>query len=334
MTPTELRVYLNRCVAKQLRISIMIWGPPGIGKSSIVNQVAKENNLNFIDLRLSQLAPTDLRGLPVADNGISKWYPPDFLPRTGKGILFLDEINMAPPAMQAIAQQLILDRHVGSYKVPDEWFIWAAGNRKEDRASVFDMPAPLANRFLHLQIESDFESFRVYALENNIHEELIAFLSFCPLLLHQQDPHQPAWPSPRSWEMASMLYKAGLDIAPAVGTGTAAELTSFLRICETIPDFLPILEGKGNKITLPEEPSVKYAVVTGLAFRAGDANQAYNAFAWLDSTVVTAEWMQLYAVNVFPLMRKKGQIGQFASLIQQEPKLQKLLNDYQQLAGW
>lgn len=176
----------------------MIWGPPGIGKSSIVGQIAQENDIDFVDVRLSQLAPTDLRGLPVAEDGISKWYPPEFLPRDGKGILFLDELNMAPPAMQGVAQQLILARKVGSYVVPSGWFVWAAGNRKEDRAAVFDMPTPLANRFLHLEAQPDFDSFKAYALETGVHEQIIAFLSFRPTLLHKIDPQQPAWPSPRS----------------------------------------------------------------------------------------------------------------------------------------
>src|SRR5690349_8039975 len=134
MTPEALSRFLQRLVEHRLMFSTMIWGPPGIGKSSIVAQTAQAYNMEMIDLRLSQLAPTDLRGLPVAEHGISRWYPPEFLPREGRGILFLDELNLAPPAMQGMAQQLILDRRVGNYTVPDQWFIWAAGNRKEDRA--------------------------------------------------------------------------------------------------------------------------------------------------------------------------------------------------------
>ncbi len=113
MTPQELLPYLSRLVEHQLQLSLMLWGPPGIGKSSIVAEVARQHDLQLVDLRLSQLAPTDLRGLPVAENGVSRWFPPEFLPTEGRGILFLDEINMAPPAMQGIAQQLILDRQVG-----------------------------------------------------------------------------------------------------------------------------------------------------------------------------------------------------------------------------
>src|SRR5436190_23864530 len=125
MTPQELRTFLDKLVSNHLFLSTMIWGPPGIGKSSIVAQLAAAHGLDFVDVRLSQLAPTDLRGLPVPENGRSKWFPPEFLPDHGHGILFLDELNMAPPAMQGIAQQLILDRRVGSYVVPTGWFIWA-----------------------------------------------------------------------------------------------------------------------------------------------------------------------------------------------------------------
>jgi len=333
MTPAQLKNYLNQIVNKNLKISTMIWGAPGIGKSSIVSQVAKEHKIDFVDVRLSQLAPTDLRGLPVAKDGISSWYPPEFLPRTGKGILFLDELNMAPPAMQGVAQQLILDRQVGSYVVPENWYVWAAGNRKEDRAAVFDMPTPLANRFLHLQVEPDFDSFKAYALLNGVHEQIIAFLSFRSTLLHKIDPLQPAWPSPRSWVMASKLHEIGLDIIPAVGKGTAAEFTSYITLYETLPNLEPILDGKGHNTPFPEEPSVRYATTTGLTVRAEKADRAYNAFNWL-SDRAGAEWVQLFAVDMFRQMRNRGQMGSLARLIQKDAKLRGFLKDFQELVGF
>lgn len=332
MTPSELKAYLDNLIHKDLQISTMIWGPPGIGKSSIVGQVASECKFDFIDVRLSQLAPTDLRGLPVAEDGISKWYPPEFLPREGKGILFLDELNMAPPAMQGVAQQLILDRKVGSYVVPSGWFVWAAGNRKEDRAAVFDMPSPLANRFLHLDVQPDFDSFKGYALEKNLHEQILAFLSFRPTLLHKIDPQQPAWASPRSWEMASKLHNAELDIAPAVGIAAAAEFMAFTQLYANLPLLTPILEGKGDNISWSSEPSIKYATTIGLTMRAADANQAYNAFTWL-SRVATAEWVQLFAVDLFRVMRSKGQMAVLAQLIQKDAKLQEFMKDFRGLIG-
>lgn len=330
MTPAELKAYLDNLLKNNITLSTMIWGPPGIGKSSIVAQLAREHQFDFVDVRLSQLAPTDLRGLPVAEDGISKWYPPEFLPRDGKGILFLDELNMAPPAMQGVAQQLILDRKVGSYTVPEGWFVWAAGNRKEDRAAVFDMPSPLANRFLHLQVEPEFESFKAYALSTGIHEQIIAFLSFRTSLLHQLDPQQPAWASPRSWDMASKLHFAKLDIAPAVGMGAAAEFGAYIKLYEDLPDLSLIFMGKGNRILFPKEPSVRYATTIGLAIRANDATQAYNAFLWM-SEVAATEWVQLFAVDLFRSMRSQGKIGVLALLVQKDVKLQKFMKDFQEL---
>ncbi|MEW6491457.1 MAG: MoxR family ATPase [Cyanobacteriota bacterium] len=332
MTPSALKIYLNNLISKNLKISTMIWGPPGIGKSSIVAQIARSHKIDFVDVRLSQLAPTDLRGLPVAEDGISKWYPPEFLPRDGKGILFLDELNMAPPAMQGVAQQLILDRRVGSYTVPEGWHIWAAGNRKEDRATVFDMPAPLANRFLHLQVEPDFESFKAYALATKVHEQIIAFLSFRPTLLHKLDPQQPAWPSPRSWVMASHLHKAQLEIAPAVGVETESEFAAFVKVYQSLPDLMRIFMGKADGLSFPSEPSVRYATTIGLAVRAGDATQAYNAFTWI-SQAATVEWVQLFAVDLFRSMRSKGQMGTLAQLVKQNEELQKFMKDFQGLVA-
>lgn len=330
MTPSALKTYLNNLVAQKLPISTMIWGSPGIGKSSIVAQVSRKHKIDFVDVRLSQLAPTDLRGLPVPEDGISKWYPPEFLPRDGKGILFLDELNMAPPALQGVAQQLILDRRVGSYEVPKGWYVWAAGNRKEDRAAVFDMPAPLANRFLHLQVEPDFGSFKRYALATKVHEQVIAFLSFRPTLIHKLDPQQPAWPSPRSWVMASQLHKAKLDIAPAVGTETTSEFNAYIQLYKQLPDLNRIFIGKGDTIAFPSEPSVRYATTIGLAVRAADAKQGYNAFSWI-SQVASAEWVQLFVTDLFRQMRTKGQLGVLAQMAQQDKKLQYFLKDFYSL---
>jgi MoxR-like ATPase len=333
MKPAELADFLDGLIRRELKLSLMIWGPPGIGKSSIVWQTAEGHQLAFIDLRLSQLAPTDLRGLPVAEGGISRWYPPEFLPREGAGILFLDEINLAPPAMQGMAQQLILDRRVGSYVVPPGWFIWAAGNRKEDWAAVYDMPAPLANRFLHLEVEPDMESFKRYALANQVHEQVVAFLAFRPGLLHKIDPQQAAWPSPRSWVMASELLKAELDPTPAIGKGTAAELKAFMALYGQIPDLALILSGRGQAIPFPDEPSLRYAVTIALTTRATEAETAYHAFRWLVQTAAP-EWVQLCAVDLFRTMRSSGQMKAFGELVAEDGVVQQFLADYQALLEW
>jgi hypothetical protein len=330
MTPEALSQFLQKLVEHRLMFSTMIWGPPGIGKSSIVAQTAQAHGLEMIDLRLSQLAPTDLRGLPVAEHGVSRWYPPEFLPREGRGILFLDELNLAPPAMQGMAQQLILDRKVGSYIVPDQWFIWAAGNRKEDRAAVFDMPAPLANRFIHLMVEPHFESFKAYALKYGMQEQLLAFLSFRPGLLHKLDPQQPAWPSPRSWMVASNLYQVNLDIAPVVGAGAAAEFASFAALYHQLPNIASILDGNGRDITFPEEPSLRYAITVALTMRSSSLQESYRAFQWM-AEKASAEWIQLFAADLFRIARSRNEMNKLAMLAQRDARLYRMFQEYMKL---
>ncbi|HYF64242.1 MAG TPA: MoxR family ATPase [Herpetosiphonaceae bacterium] len=330
MNPFELSQYLTTLVLNDLYLSTMIWGPPGIGKSSIVAQTAREHGLAFIDVRLSQLAPTDLRGLPVPEDGISRWFPPEFLPRDGRGILFLDELNMAPPAMQGVSQQLILDRRVGSYELPDGWFVWAAGNRKEDRASVFDMPAPLANRFVHLEVAPDFDSFKAYALQAGVAERVIAFLSFRTTLLHKLNPHHPAWPSPRSWVMASLLDRAGLDIAPVVGADAAAEFYAYSELYGSLPDLDLILRGEGAGLDFPADPGARYACTIGLTVRSATADAAYRAFRWM-SAAAPAEWVQLLITDMMRQLRAKGQIGAFAGYVKDDAELQAFFQQYQRM---
>lgn len=333
MTPEHLSQFLAKLVENNLQFSTMIWGAPGIGKSSIVAQTAQIHDLELIDLRLSQLAPTDLRGLPVADQGVARWYPPEFLPRDGRGILFMDELNMAPPAMQGMAQQLILDRRVGSYVVPDGWYIWAAGNRKEDRAAVFDMPAPLANRFIHLTVESHFDSFKAYALLNNMHEHILAFLAFRPALLHKLDPQQPAWPSPRSWMIANALYRAELDIDAVVGLGAAAEFKAFLDIYQQLPDIQKIFQGNGSQINFPKEPSLRYAITMALTIRGTSLKENYQAFRWM-AEKAGAEWIQLFATDLFRLVRARNEIGRLAQLAENDQLLKKMFIEYTEMLKW
>ena len=335
MTPSELKTYLKQIIERKIKIAIMIWGAPGIGKSGIAKQIADELGIGFKDLRLSQIAPTDLRGLPVPDldNDVFRYLRPDFLPTEGRGILLVDEINMAPPVMQGIAHQLVLDRRVGSYVVPEGWYIIAAGNRLEDRAAVFEMPSALANRFIHLQVEAEFDSFQAYAIEKQIHEHIIGFLSSCSQLLHRLDFQQPAWPSPRTWEMASVLHSNDLDIAPAVGEAAAGDFRAYLLIYDRLPDINSILTGNGSAIAFPEDPSVRYAITTALFVRATDVDQAYNAFRWLNDKA-TAEWVSLFACGMIPKMRQLGQLGALATLVQRDNELQQFLKNYRDLLGF
>lgn len=147
-----------------------IWGAPGIGKSSIVRQIAERRRMPLIDIRASLLDPTDLRGIPMIQDGTAVWCPPSFLPKKSDkpGILFLDEINAAPPLVQAALYQLILDRRVGEYELPEGWRIIAAGNRREDKAVTFRLSSALANRFIHLNLEVDPDDWHAWATNRGI----------------------------------------------------------------------------------------------------------------------------------------------------------------------
>ena len=331
INPSQLKSYLTDLITHKIDLSAMIWGAPGIGKSSIVRQVAEEQGLCFVDVRLSQLAPTDLRGLPVPKDGITCWAPPEFLPRAGKGILFLDEVNMAPPAMQGVAQQLILDRRVGNYTVPGGWFVWAAGNRKIDRASVFDMPAPLANRFIHLELEPCVENFRLYAFRHGFNDHIVAFVAFRHDLLHKVMPNETSWPSPRSWEMANKLHQANLNIEPAVGVSSAAEFYAFLDVVSSIPDINGIVFGS-KQPPFPEEVSLRYATVMSLVGKIASADHALNALRWLIAAA-SPEWVQLFATDAFPLLREKKLMADVQAQVMKEEKLKSFLVSYARLIG-
>ncbi len=329
MLPSELTTYLSKMVDDRIHAAAMIWGPPGIGKSSIVQQVAARAEIDVVDLRLSQLAPTDLRGLPVPREGIAYWAPPEFLPREGAGIIFLDEINMAPPAMQGVAQQLILDRKVGNYTVPEDWFVWAAGNRREDRASVFEMPAPLANRFIHLEMEPDIDDFRRHALMLDFHEDIVSFVAFRPDLLHKIFDDEAAWPSPRSWELASTLHRADLGIEPAVGASAGSEFYAYIDLIDSIPDLDAIVGGKKTP-DFPSEVSLIYATVVGLVSRIDSSDKALKALLWLIDAA-PAEWVQMFAADLFPKLRERNLYKKTHAAIMAEPKLKEFLAEFARL---
>ncbi len=253
-----------------------IWGPPGIGKSSVVKQIANDHKLEFIDLRLSLLDPTDLKGIPFFDkeNNQAVWASPNFLPKDkdSKGILFLDEINTAAPSVQASAYQLVLDRKVGDYTLPDGWSIVAAGNRENDRGVTYRMPPPLANRFVHLEMEVDFEDWKFWAHGKGIDTSIIGFLNFDKEKLFAFDPNknEKSFPTPRSWEYVDKIIKSGLSeklmlesIAGAVGATNAVDFMSFRKVMNLLPDIGKIATGEITEIE-DEDHKMLFALCAGL----------------------------------------------------------------------
>lgn len=328
-TVSEASKHLNTLIRGGIKTSLMMWGAPGIGKSSIVAKVAKDNGMEVIDVRLSQLAPTDLRGLPYVDAGVARFAPPSFLPSGGKGILFLDEVNLAPPAIQNVAMQLVLDRRVGDYVVPDGWFIVAAGNRVEDRAAVNQMPAPLANRFLHFTVECSLDSWKEYALVSGVREEIISFLNFRPNLLHSFDKNAIAWPSPRSWSFASDLLKVGMTVEAAVGDGAAAEFNTFVKLYSKLPDVDKILSGD-TSVKIPKEPSLIYAVTGALVSRSETPDNFFHGMKWLMGTA-TEDYTGVFMSDAMVTMKAKNLQGGFVRLVSKDKEAQGFITKYQEL---
>ncbi len=268
---------------------VMLWGPPGVGKSQMIAQVAAKHAVNIIDIRLSQMEPTDLRGIPFRVDEMVEWAVPAMLPdakRHGEhGVLFLDEITSAAPTVSAAAYQLILDRRLGLYEVPQGWAIFAAGNRLGDRGVTYSMPAPLANRFSHYEVETHLDDWVAWAYRNDIDERVIAFLRFRPELLFDFDPaHNPvAFPTPRSWEFAHRALLKFIDapellsgaLQACVGPAAGIELKAFVDNLDNMPDIDAIVQGQD--IAVPKEIDLQYAIATALVGRAVRARNIANA---------------------------------------------------------
>jgi hypothetical protein len=292
MRPAQLLVVLEREFQAALHgqhTPVMLWGPPGVGKSQMVALVALQHGMPVIDIRLSQMEPSDLRGIPFRVEDRVEWAVPSMLPdveRHGvQGILFLDEITSVPPSVSAAAYQLILDRRLGAYTVPNGWAIFAAGNRQGDRGVTYTMPAPLANRFSHFDVDINLDDWVAWAYANGIDERLIAFLRFRPELLFEFDPaHNPvAFPSPRSWEFAHRALQKFGDVPDlltgslqaCVGPAAGIELSAFVDNLDKLPDIDAIV--RGDKVTVPRETDLQYAVAAALVGRAIRAKQEPHA---------------------------------------------------------
>jgi len=277
MTPKQIKASLRTLIP--IKQPVFLWGAPGVGKSQVVSQVAEELGRELVDIRAVLLDPVDLRGLPsVGGDGTAHWCPPSFLPTEGEGILFLDELNAAPPLVQAACYQLVLDRKVGEYTLPDGWTVVAAGNRESDRAVTHRMPSALANRFVHLDFSVDANAWLEWADEKGLPEEIRAFIRFRPNLLHDFDPkkNEKAFPSPRSWEFAARIMASTPDpdvelslLKGTVGPGAAAEFAGFSRMFRQLPDPDAVINHPSTA-NVPEEPATLYALCEALAKRAGD----------------------------------------------------------------
>lgn len=285
VTPNSAKASIQHAITKQR--PIFLWGPPGIGKSDIVHQIAGNINAHVIDIRLSLWEPTDIKGIPYFDSTQGKmvWGAPSELPDAEMAaqheaiVLFLDEMNSAAPAVQAAAYQLILNRKVGQYNLPDNVYIVAAGNREADKGVTYRMPAPLANRFVHLEMRVDFDDWFSWAVANNIHQDVVGYLTFAKKDLYDFDPKSPSrsFATPRSWSFVSELIEDGLDentttdlVSGAVGEGLAVKFMAHRKVAASMPNPTDILAGKVKEMS-GKEISAMYSLTVSLCYELKEA---------------------------------------------------------------
>lgn len=258
---------------------VMLWGAPGVGKSSIVRQVAEQEGIGFIDIRLAQREPVDLRGLPVPDRerGVVDWLLAGEWPRDpdSRGIILFDELTAADHSLQVAAYELILDRRLGDlYRLPPGWLVVAAGNRQADRAVAQTFSSALANRFCHLDLAPDADAWTRWASAQGLHPDVIAFLRFRPeCFFDMEGTVEQGWPSPRSWTRVAQSLAHGaalpaevqaLTVHGLVGEGAGTEFLAFREWARQLPDIPAILAGQAP-VDIPERADQRYAFCAGLA---------------------------------------------------------------------
>ena len=281
-TVTAVQARKSLLKAFQVKRPLFLWGPPGIGKSELVENITKDLGGYMIDLRLGQMEPTDIRGIPFynKDSGKMDWAPPVELPDDELAsqypvvVLFLDELNSAAPSVQSAAYQLILNRRIGKYKLPDNVVMVAAGNRESDKGVTYRMPTPLANRFIHQEMKVDFASWQEWAVLNKIHKDVVGYLSFAKQDLYDFDAKSAsrAFATPRSWSFVSELLDDECDndtltnlIAGTVGEGLAVKFMAHRKVASKMPNPLDILKGKVKDLNV-KEVSAMYSLVISMCY--------------------------------------------------------------------
>lgn len=318
---------------------VLIHGSPGCGKSSIVRDLCAERGIDFIDVRLAQMEPCDIRGLPVPDKESKsmEWFVNGSWPRdpNGKGIIFLDEITAADRSIQVAAYELVLDRRLGKlYSVPPGYLVVAAGNNVTDRAVACSMSSALASRFLHVELGEDLEGWTKWAWSHEIEPSVIGFLQYRPGLLFNMEGEnlERGWPCPRSWERVStsvqmlrsnetLLRKMVYGL---VGNAAGVEFMSFFKLNANLDDALEaMLDKKFTADKLPKEADRKYAFTTAMVYHLWrgkdkkDTNARIAGFYRICS-MLTSDFATL-AVSAAMQGKNKAQVSERCGMLLKHP---------------
>lgn len=310
--------------------AVMLWGPPGVGKSQGIRQVAdalrKETGkkVSVTDVRLLLFNPVDLRGIPAAnaERTLAVWLRPKIFDLNPSkeyiNILFLDEITACPPSVQAAAYQLTLDRKVGEHALPDNTIVLCAGNRTSDRSVAYNMPRALANRLCHLEIVSDSDRWLEWAVKKSLHPYIVGFISFRRdhLMRFAADNDDLAFATPRSWEMVSSILRLNDDVAQVfdliagcIGQGAALEFLSYTRVFAVLPDIATIFSGRSP--TAPCSSDALFALVSSMTEyaneqllktnNAGNVEQCISNAAEYANKKLPPEFAVLFLKNLLAL---------------------------------
>lgn len=278
----------------------MVWGAPGLGKSTIIRTLAEEMGIGFLDVRLSQKEPVDVRGLPCVnrEKNCVDWLVSGEWPREteSKGIILFDELTAADRSLQVAAYELILDRRLGDlYKVPDGWYICAAGNRVEDAAVSMTMSSALANRFMHVELAEDLEAWASWATGAGIHPSVIGFLRYRPECLLRQSGEnlERGWPTPRSWERVSTMLGIIPDhennisllrkvVYGLVGNRAGIEFVEYHKLNANFEDVKKMMLDTDIEVAIPTKVDRKYAFCAALSYYTWRGNDAEEGKKLLD----------------------------------------------------
>lgn len=333
--PRDVRALLTRCM--KVGRPAMVWGPPGIGKSELIAELGVEQGRPVIDMRLLLLEPTDIKGIPYFDPKTltMRWAQPNDLPKNvtdrdlkraqeevaaatkgrdtedaqdkldvlvnaknfSNAILFLDEINAAPPSVQAAAYQLILNRRVGEYRLPDGVSMVCAGNRDSDKGVTYRMPSPLANRLVHMEMAPNFEDWQKWAIQAKVHPDVVGFLSHHKQNLFKFDSksNDKAFATPRSWVFVSELITDDLPesmntslVVGTVGEGMGTEFAAHRRVAAKMPKSEDVLTGKEKSLTV-KDLSAMYSLTISMCYtlkewvaRTKDKDEKFTMEDWHD----------------------------------------------------
>jgi AAA domain (dynein-related subfamily) len=240
VTPAQLPdVLLHVAVVRP----VFVWGPPGIGKSSLVRAFADSLGLHCVTLVGTQLAAEDLIGVPELRDGRSRFAPPEMIARDDPYCLFLDELNSSTPEVQKAFYSLILDRRIGAYELPQGSIVIGAGNRTNDNALAKPMASALINRLVHVHLRASAADWIGWASANHIHAWVLDYLTQRPDHLWVQPPTtEEPFSTPRSWHMLSDALHSygdnGIDEETirvlAHGTLTAQHASAFTAYLKTV----------------------------------------------------------------------------------------------------